>query len=246
MKENFLRIPNSPEGKVSLAACGNYPKITDALENEGIKTLSFSSEILPREVSRHSDMLLCHTGGKYIFCEPRLNTDILTREGFIVTSSEELGENYPLDVKLNTAVTEDYFICNKKSIDKALFDFFIASGKKPIFTNQGYTKCSVCFVTENAVITEDTSIYEALKDTSFDVLLISKGDIYLSDKHCGFFGGSTGKLNKNTLAVTGELKYHRDRDKILRFCEKHEVEIKELISGRITDIGGILPLKEMR
>ncbi len=244
--EQFVKIPNSPEGKVTLAAAGDYPAITDALKNEGIKIISLKNNILPDEVSSHSDMLLCHTGENRIFIDPSQDADIFIREGFFAQKASPLSGKYPFDAGLNLAVSDNYFICNKKSADKYLHEHLSDSKKNVFYVNQGYTKCSVCFVACNAVITEDPSVAQALKETEIDVLLISKGDVYLSDKHYGFFGGSTGKLDKYTLAVTGEMKYHRDAEKIITFCKKHGVRIKELTKGRITDIGGILPLKEER
>lgn len=244
--EHFIKSPNCPEGKVTLAVAANYPEITAALKNEGIRVISLKNDVLSDEVSAHSDMLLCHTGDQEIFIDPSQNTDKFIYEGFNIQKVSPLFEKYPFDARLNIAAADNYFICNKKSADKNLYEFLLSCGKKPFYVNQGYTKCSVCFVTENAVITEDFSIASALKYSGIEVLVISKGDICLSDKHYGFFGGSTGKTDKYTLAVTGEMKYHSDAEKIIRFCEKHGVKIKELIKGRITDIGGILPLKEKR
>ena len=246
MKNDFIKTPNLPEKKVTPAAVGDYPRIIEALIKEGIKTVSFTSSVLSDEVKRHQDMLLCHLGKDIVFIDPSQNGEILKKEGFTVRFSSALKENYPDDVKLNCAVSDTFFICNRKAIDASLHDALIKEGKRAVYVNQGYTKCSVCFVTENAVITEDTGIYEALKRSGIDTLLISKGDIYLSDSHYGFFGGSTGKTDKNTLAVTGKLSYHKDGKEISAFCEKHGVKLKELTDGRIIDVGSILPLKEMR
>lgn len=243
---NFIKTPNLPEKRVTLAAVGEYPHIIDALRKEGIKTVSFSSSELFDEVKRHQDMLLCHTGKDIIFLDPAQDSKALTEEGFTVRFSSPSGESYPDNVKLNCAVSDTFFICNRKTVDTSLHDSLIQDGKKPIYVNQGYAKCSVCFVTENAVITEDRGIYEALERGAIDTLLISKGDIYLSDTHYGFFGGSTGKTDKNTLAVTGKLSYHKDGKEISDFCKKHGVRIKELTDGKIIDVGSILPLKEMR
>lgn len=245
MKERFIEHPNLPEGRVTLAAVGNYPEIINSLNNGGIKTVSFESRTLPEEISRHSDMLLCHTGDNTLFCEPDADASYLKALGFIVNTTESLKNSYPDDVKLNLAVGKDFFICNPKTADSSVQNELIIKGKAPFYVNQGYTKCSVCFITEDAIITEDESVYNALKN-SIDVLLISKGDIYLSDKHYGFFGGSSGKISKDTLAITGELKYHKDENRIRAFCEEHQIHIKELKKGRIIDIGSILPLTEMR
>ncbi len=239
----FVKHPNLPDRKISLAAVGNYPEIITALRSLGIKALSLENGTLSPEVARHQDILMCHTGENKIFLDPAINKDILINEGFTVAYCSPLGEKYPFDVKLNVAAGDSYFICNEKTADTDLINELKASGKCCIPTNQGYTKCSVCFVTEKAVITEDPSIAAALEDTDIDTLVISKGDIYLSDTHYGFFGGSTGKIDKNTLAVTGSLSTHSDGEKIKDFCHCHGVEILELTRDRITDVGGILPLK---
>lgn len=244
--ESFVLTPNCPQARVTLAAAGNYPHITKALINEGIRVISFYNPGLSEEVSRHSDMLICHTGGNALFIDPLQEKDLLISEGFDITECHPLGKEYPLDVGLNIAVSRDFFIYNPKSADVSLQKALISSDKIPFTVKQGYTKCSVCFVTDNAIITEDMSIEAALRGTDTDVLTISKGDIFLSPEHYGFFGGSSGKISRDTLAVTGELKYHRDADRIISFCNRHNVKIKELSKGVITDIGGILPLKEMR
>ena len=244
--EGFIKIPNLPENKVTFAAVGDYPVFRKALSDMGIRIFSPENPVLDSEVSRHADMLICHTGENIIFADPLQDVTPLIKEGFTVYFTEELERNYPLDTRLNTAVGSKYFINNPKSVSACLYKYLENKGLRSISTRQGYTKCSLCFVTENAVITDDNSVYKAVREHFSDVLLISKGDIFLSEKHFGFFGGCTGKINKNTLAVTGELKSHRDHRAIYEFCAKHEVEIKELSKGRLTDIGGILPLKEMR
>ncbi len=240
---SFIKTPSLPEKRVTLAAAGNYPEIISVLKGLGINTISLESKILPCEVSRHQDMLLCHTGENKIFLSPELSPDILIKEGFSVQTVSNIGAAYPEDVKLNVAVSKDFFIYNPKTADNALINELFLSGKKGIPAKQGYTKCSVCFVTENALITDDPSVYEALKGTALHTLLISKGDVYLSDAHYGFLGGATGKIDSTTLTVTGSLQYHRDGEKIKAFCHTHGVSVLELTDGRIIDIGGILPLK---
>ncbi len=243
---NFIQTANLPRSKVALAAVGDYPDVTSALAKLGIQVISLRNDILPREVCRHADMLLCHTGKGSLFCARGTHTSELEKLGFITSLCAALGEKYPQDVPLNVAVGSDFFVYNPKTADSALTDCLLASGKRGIPVKQGYSKCSVCFVTENAVITEDEGIKNALESIDTQVLLISKGDIYLSDTHYGFFGGCTGKLDKDVLAVTGELKYHKDGEKIKTFCEKQGVSVLELTKGRITDVGGILPLAETK
>ena len=139
----------------------------------------------------------------------------------------------------------DFALGRFDSVDAGLTTFLQTSGKELIPVKQGYAKCSLCFVTDNAFITEDPSLAAALEKRGAAVLRIAPGDIYLSERHYGFFGGASGKIAKDKLAVTGSLSLHRDGGRIRAFAETHGVEIVELTDGRITDIGGILPLKEI-
>ena len=74
------------------------------------------------------------------------------------------------------------------------------TGEK-INVSQGYSKCSLCIVNENSVITEDDGIAEVLKRHNMDVLKISAGDVLLSGLDYGFLGGLL------TLALIGTLDY---------------------------------------
>ena len=58
------------------------------------------------------------------------------------------------------------------------------------------------------------------------------------------FGGAAGKLAPDLLAVNGSLKTHRDGESITAFLLRFGVRPLELHDGRITDVGGILPLTE--
>ena len=145
---------------------------------------------------------------------------------------------------LNVAVSRDFALGNFRFADPSLKAFLAQSGRRLISVRQGYAKCSVCFVAPNAVITEDAGIAAALKKEGADVLLISAGDVVLSKAHSGFFGGSAGLIAPELLAVNGRLDTHRDGEKIKTFLHKYGVRALELTDGKITDIGGILPLTE--
>ena len=114
---------------------------------------------------------------------------------------------------------------------------------KIINVNQGYCKCSICLINQNSIITEDQSICNALKD-KFDVLKINSGYVQLKGYNYGFFGGCTGLIDKNTLAINGEIKYHKDKDEMISFLKERNVQLVELKSGYLEDIGSIIPLRE--
>ena len=242
----FVRTPNLPEAPVTLAAVCDFSPVTQVLHARGIETLSpAAGAALPEETAGHADLLLCHAGGNVCFIAPGQEklAARLREEGFSVRYSAPPGAAYPEDIRLNVAVAGDFALGRFDSVDAGLTAFLRESGRKLIPVKQGYARCSVCFVTDRAFITEDPSIAAALEKCGASVLRIAPGDIYLSERHYGFFGGASGKIAKDKLAVTGSLAAHRDGDRIRAFAESHGVKIVELTNRKITDIGGILPLK---
>ena len=244
---DFITVPNLPEAPVTLAAVCDDAAVTRALHTLGIETVSpVPDAALPEETKEHADLLLCHAGGSVCFAAPGQEalTERLRQEGFSVFFSAPPGAAYPEDIRLNVAVAKDFALGRFDSVDAGLATHLRETGRTLIPVKQGYAKCSLCFIAENAFITEDPSVADALEKRGAAVLRIAPGDIYLSERHYGFFGGASGKLGKDRLAVTGRLSSHRDGRRIREFAERHGVAIVELTDGRITDIGGILPLKE--
>ena len=245
---DFITVPNLPEAPVTLAAVCDDTPVIRALHKRGVHTLSpVPDGLLPEETAAHPDLLLCHAGGNVCFAAPGQEelAARLRKEGFSVAFTAPPGRDYPEDIRLNVAVARDFALGRFDCVDAGLTAFLQTSGREMIPVKQGYAKCSLCFLTESAFITEDPSIAPALEKRGAAVLRIAPGDIYLSERHYGFFGGASGKIAKDKLAVTGSLAAHRDGGRIRAFAERHGVEIVELTDGRITDIGGILPLKEI-
>ena len=157
----------------------------------------------------------------------------------LICGSSELDGQYPGDVLYNVAAFGKFAVHNFRFTDSVLRECIKKNFLFEIRVNQGYSKCSICIITDSAVITEDDSIAKKLSEQNIDVLKIEKGSVELKGLNYGFFGGATGLWN-NTLFINGELKYHTDGDNIKSFCKKHKVSIIELKSGRISDIGSIL------
>lgn len=201
----------------------------------------FLPEKLAEGIRHHADLTICHLGGKRFvtalgtgeyYKERIKNADI--KEG--VT---EVKSPYPLDAAYCAAVFGKFAVANEKITDP-----YLLSVLKEEFTfinvSQGYAKCNICPIRENAVITEDEGIYKKLSDY-MDVLLIGKGDISLPPYEYGFFGGSTGMIGKDKLFVNGNIKTHRDADKIYAFLEKYSVKAIER-EGKISDVGSVIAI----
>jgi len=219
------------------------------ITNEAVNSLSnygfnvvFTKELgfLLEGLKGHTDLQIVKSGNKYVTCpecfdyyKSQLNNE------FVVCGAKSLSQNYPGDVAYNAVVTNRFAIHNFQFTDSVLKESITEKNLIEINTKQGYAKCSVCVISDKAIITDDDDIYYKSSTHNIDVLKISKGTVKLNGFDYGFFGGATG-LYKNILFINGELKTHTDCILIEQFCKKHNVDIIELKKGNLYDIGSIL------
>ncbi|MBQ7689011.1 MAG: hypothetical protein IJT27_07330 [Clostridia bacterium] len=241
-----LAVPHLPQAEVKLCVAQDHA-CAQSLTKRGITVLHPAPcGTLSVETNAHADMLLCHAGGGTVFlsADQTALSPALRNAGFTVRLVPQPGKAYPKDILLNVLIGRDFVLGNLPFADETLLAHLIQNGKRPIRVRQGYSKCSVCPVTENAFITDDPGIADALGNAEKNVLPISKGSVYLSEKHFGFFGGACGLISPDVLAVNGSLATHTDADAIRSFLKKYGVKPLELRQGPLIDIGGILPLTE--
>ncbi|MGM9614461.1 MAG: DUF6873 family GME fold protein [Oscillospiraceae bacterium] len=163
--------------------------------------------------------------------------NVLTKRGYTVIKSSRQGKKYPQDAGLCVCRTGQYVIYNPKTVDPVVLPLL---GGKRIEVSQGYTKCSVCTVSDEAIITADRVIADKAKLAGLDVLQIEPGHIALDGFDYGFIGGAVCRLDQNTLAFTGTLESHPNGEQILRFLQKHAIQAVFLTGEPIFDIGGAI------
>lgn len=243
----FIEKANLPQNPVAAAAisCMAGESIKE-LYRLGINTYIINNNpLLPVPVGSHADLQILHFGKDIIFCQNEHLCIGESEQKFNhIIIKESAGNKYPEDVRLNCAIVSNHIICNEKTISKQILEHAYKNGYRIINVNQGYTKCSICIVNENAIITDDESIFAAAGNFLNDALFISKGSIRLKGYNYGFIGGCCGKISDNKIAFNGEMSSHKDCNKIIDFLNKHNIEIVELKKGLLDDIGGILPLYE--
>ncbi len=238
---NFINSPNLPDGKVTSVLIGKHSDIINKLNSIGIETLVLEDnpDIDP-SVRNHADMSAIHLGSKRILLDKRQKSvaEKLKYRGFeVLFTSENIKGEYPNDIRLNSLILKNRLICAKRGTDENILSLPL----EKVQTNQGYCRCSVCVLNEDAIITDDISIFKATRD-KLDVLLVEKGDILLENKDYGFIGGASVKTDKDTLLFFGSLKYHRDGEKIKEFILSHNLKYAELFDGQLTDIGSCVPI----
>lgn len=238
-----IKKPNLPENKVRHAVLsGKFPNFAESLKKLGITTFLTDKchDVMP-QISYHADIVFSHLGDNNFIVEKsqiKLKDNLLSI-GFYSADEVELGKNYPEDVLLNTCLVDGKLICGKN-----LFNHPTFSSIKIISTAQGYSKCSVCVVDSNSVITDDESIYTACNKNEMDVLLISKGSVILPGFNYGFIGGCSGKISSDCIAFCGDLSTHSDFSKIKSFLKFRNIEFVNLGSRQLVDIGSIIPVTE--
>jgi hypothetical protein len=241
-------MPHLPQHPVTVVVAGGgeeQPHV-EALRRRGIQVLAMpANPYVSAPVATHSDLFLCHLGGEKIITAPQLDETIKTKLqnlGFdVIPGSTNLEPGYPKETAYNAAILKHRLLHKTSLTDPILLKYY---QNNTLFTKQGYTKCSLVFVTDSAVITADYDIAKRLQPLGFNVLLISPGHVRLDGYPYGFLGGCCGKLAPDELAFTGHLRYHPDEAIICEFLKKHRVSPIYLTDEPVYDIGSILPIME--
>lgn len=247
---SFVLNPNLPKNCACVLIGEKYYEIfRKPLNKLGIDVISVpDNPDIAAEISSHADMSVLHGTGEKIYLAPYLErselSEKLIQAGFEVSiSAMSQKAEYPHDVSLNICITGKRVICSKWS-DSRITNNLADKQYKLLLTKQGYSRCSVCPITENAAITADRSIASLLKSEGLDVLLISPGYIDLPGYNYGFIGGSAFKVADKVLAFTGHFDKHPDKMAILEFLGLHNIEPLFLTDMPIFDIGGAIPILE--
>lgn len=219
------------------------PKEFEKLSKENITIFKVpSSTKLYSAISSHPDIQINILNKNKIIVHKEfyLNCSENLSDVEIIFTDSTLESTYPNNIFLNAVNLKEFFIHNLKFTDKKLLDQ--VNDKTLINVKQGYTKCSCAIVNNNAIITSDVGIYNALKKYPIDVLGIPSGDILLPDMNYGFIGGCCGLISKDTLAFFGNIKHHSYGSDIEKFLIKHDVKPLYLSEEKLIDRGSILTL----
>ena len=227
------------------------PQALSFLKEEGfVPILLPAAPYLQEGVASHTDMLIFIGFGK-VFCHENYyqsNREIIDKIASIANikvciSSEPTGAKYPTDVLLNACLVGNKLICNEKTVSSLILGAAKSHGCEIIGVSQGYTKCSVCVVSDNAIITADSGIAKACRCNGIDVLEISSGHISLPPYDFGFIGGASG-IYGDKVYFCGSLDTHPDGEKIKEFCIKHKKIATSLGNGELQDVGSLFFIGE--
>lgn len=219
-------------------------EIEEYLKQRDIDVLSFpDNKNVDIRVAHHADLSFFFDDNTlFIAKEMEKYSDLLKqycKNVFVI--STELEKKYPNDVLLNCVCVGNHLICNAETVSQEVFDKMKESGYNIIDVKQGYTKCSVVPVSDNALITDDESIACECRKREIDVLKISKGSVYLQGFDYGFIGGTAGKISENEIIFNGDITKHPDYKEIDLFLKKYGIKAISF-EGKLEDIGSIIPI----
>ncbi len=218
-------------------------KTADALKKYGFKVvLTPKIDHVYTTICGHADIMLHKLCENVIVTEPTVVDYFKSKmpEIEVIPGKTILKENYPYDIAYNAARVGNNIICNKNFTDDEILNFAYKNDLNLINTKQGYAKCSICVVSNDAIITSDKNIQSQALENDIDVLLVNDNEIKLTEFDHGFIGGATGLIKENILAVNGNIRLHTNYNEIIEFCAKHNVEVVSLNNDEIIDIGSIL------
>ena len=248
----FVETPNLPVCASTVIIGEKYCNI---LQN-GIKSLGINALFMPDNpyvddrLSGHADLSVLHLGGNRLLLAPYLKRSSFSQQledrGFDIRFADiEQSALYPNDAQMNVCILGDKVIYNPKTVPDTIVKYLtIENGAIQISSRQGYSRCSVCVVNDNAIITADEGICRSAKAHGIDVLKIMPGYIDLPGFDYGCVGGASFKISDTKLAFTGGLDRHPDAEQIIEFTSLHNVDIVYITDKPAFDIGGAIPITE--
>lgn len=201
---------------------------------------------LSAPVASHPDMLIARVGGEMVttaaYCE-LAGAEIseifdITRVKFHFTADEH-SETYPADVIFNSLVMGDKLFARLDALSPYLARLAEEKGLKLIDVKQGYPACTVLKLSDEAAITADRGMAEALARSGVRVYIIENGGIMLPPYEYGFIGGAGG-VCQGVVYFLGDARLHPSWSVIENALEKEGLRAVMLGSGSLFDLGGII------
>ncbi len=186
------------------------------------------------EINYHADLLYLKINDEfYISSCQKENYKYISNLNYNINEIDYLKKGYLTESYLNFIVNEEYIIKNNKTALNINFN-----NKTEILVNQGYTRCSTINLNPTAYITEDLNIHKNLTYNNLDCLLINKGQVKLKGYEYGFIGGASLYLEKEkTLLFFGDFENKSDKEKIIEFTKKYNINCDFIKNKKLIDIG---------
>ena len=236
---------HSRANKIAIVDRNIHPKGIEILQGFGLHIV-FTTKILELDgvINTHPDMQILPTKKQTVLVAPQCYDYYFRQLGHfginVIKFESNIFSPYPYDTPLNAAPLFDKYLFASSYTYNRLKKYF--NNLQPVIVKQGYTKCSICPVYDNALITSDVGIYKASKNLGIDTLYVDPRHIKLSGFSNGLFGGLTGLIAPDTLFINGNLQNLSNYKSILAFLKKYNVLPVYSRDYDLCDIGSVIVL----
>ena len=223
------------------------------------------TEITYKSISAHPDIFFFQTKDGFIYAPnapKKIVKELKKRKIKLTEGKKEVGKRYPETVPYNAVGIGDTLIHNLKHTDSTILSLY----PNHIHVNQGYTRCNLVALNENAFITSDEGIFNAVngqqttdnsivaetqrrkdaefrvQSSKFKVFYIDPKQIKLEGHDHGFFPGCCG-VWKNNLIVCGSTKNLKEKEELDRFLKDNNFNLIELYDGELVDVGSVFSIR---
>jgi len=203
---------------------------------------SASLDFLYAPVNTHPDMQIHFTDNNTAIVCPSLYQyfkNILPDRITLIKGAKDPDGSYPGDCLYNVATIGNKLIGNLSYVDDVIKEYYKNKSFEFINVRQGYTKCNLCIVDSNSVITEDQGLYDTLKKHGINVFKLPAGNVGMKNFEYGFIGGASGFIEEGVLAFCGNLP-DETFSEMKMFIKSRGVDIIQLSETRLSDFGSIL------
>lgn len=207
------------------------------------------SENVYSEISSHVDIFTSKIGDTLVVEKSKYDDLVFmlkNSEYNIISGKEQVGLNYPEDIKYNVCIIGNYAVHNFKYTDKTVLKMLNDNGYELINVEQGYTNCSIAVIDDSSVITTDKKIAEKLTANNISVLLLDYvPDIKLKDEYgnysnmVGFIGGAIARVDNN-IVIFGDLNKIDKDNKIREYITRRNLKIIDFKDLDVIDYGGLV------
>ena len=158
------------------------------------------TEITYKSISAHPDIFFFQTKDGLIYAPnapKKIVKELKKRKIKLTEGKKEVGKKYPETIPYNAVGIGDTLIHNLKHTDSTILSLY----ENHIHVNQGYTRCNLVALNENAFITSDEGIFNAVNgqqttDNSQRCLSLSKAEL----------GASTSSATEKFRVQSSEFK----------------------------------------
>ncbi len=241
----LIETPHLPESKVRHIIIGEKYRylLKNALITHNLEPIWLKSNPhVDERLSGHADLSAVHIGKSIILSEYLNSCEQIHKLINIKYVPDPMQAVYPYDAALNFCIVADKLFYNPKSANAKLVKK--CGCKHLIAVKQGYTKCSICVVDENSIITSDKRIAEKAEIFGMNALYLPEQFVKLDGFDHGFIGGASFKIRKSELAFTGAIEDTNIKYKIESFLSERGIKPIYLTDKPIFDIGSAIPLTE--